>query len=167
MKSCFAPVIDKNARVLVLGSLPGEVSLDAQQYYAHPRNAFWMIMSSLFGFDASLPYEERLVLLQQQGVALWDVVAAAERQGSLDTAIKGASVQANDFAGLLTDYPRLNAIFLNGRSVQTLFDRHVRKKQCLPDQLAVHVMPSTSPANARMRPDEKLKHWALLKHFVS
>ena len=92
----FPPVVSRNSKVLILGSMPGEVSLKAEQYYAHPRNAFWPIMGELFGAGPSLPYQERLVALDNAGIALWDSLRACTRPGSLDSAIRDE--EANDFA---------------------------------------------------------------------
>lgn len=163
MKSSFLPVIDSRAKVLVLGSLPGDASLAAQEYYAFKQNAFWRIMEELFAIDISLAYELRLTELQKNRIALWDVIAKGERKGSLDTAIDNASLVANNFEDLLSQYPGIRFICLNGRSVETLFNRHVKKKQVIPSDVTIHVMPSTSPANARMRFEEKLERWKLLK----
>ncbi|VUD66657.1 hypothetical protein TDB9533_03651 [Thalassocella blandensis] len=166
MKSSFPPVINPSARVLVLGSLPGDASLAVQQYYAFKQNAFWRIMAELFGIDSQQPYPHRLAALQKKRLALWDVVARGEREGSLDIAIQHQSLVANDFTELLANYANINAICLNGKSVEALFKRHVLKKQKLPFNVDIHVLPSTSPANARMSFDEKLERWSLLKKLV-
>src|SRR4029077_16189116 len=93
----FPPIVSQQSKVLILGSMPGEASLKADQYYAHPRNAFWPIMGELFGAGPSLPYQERVALLQSTGVALWDSLQACVRPGSLDASITNEA--ANDFPG--------------------------------------------------------------------
>jgi len=157
----FPAVADKTARILILGSMPGRKSLDEQQYYAHPRNAFWPIIGELFGFDAQLPYIERLELLKRNHVALWDVAQHCIRPGSLDTAIRDA--QANDFAAFLSTHPQIRAIFFNGRKAEELFRRLVLPG--LADEQASierHTLPSTSPAHAGMRFAGKLDAWRIV-----
>ena len=92
----FPPIENRNARVLILGSMPGKASLDAGQYYAHPRNTFWPIMAALTGVDAAMPYAKRARALQDSGIALWDVLACCTRNGSLDSEINIATEVAND-----------------------------------------------------------------------
>ena len=112
-KRSFPPVADARARLLVLGSLPGDRSLAEQRYYAHPQNQFWRLIGPAIGRDlAALDYEARLLALQDAGVALWDVMASAERPGSTDAAI--LSPQANDLTGLIATLPNLRAIAFNG-----------------------------------------------------
>ena len=108
----FAPSAGNDARVLILGSMPGEESLRQQQYYAHPRNAFWRIMAALFEFSPELPYEDRLVCLKRVRVALWDSLAGCEREGSLDSRIR--EPEPNDIAGLLHRCPAIHSVFCNG-----------------------------------------------------
>ena len=154
---CFLPVADPaTARVLVLGSMPGVASLAAGQYYAHPRNQFWPIMGALFGADPALPYERRLTLLTQAGIALWDVLASCERQGSLDAAIDVRSAQANDFAAFLDAHPLITRVCFNGALAATRFQRDV-----MPHVRALHMtrLPSTSPAHAGMSAADKLAAW--------
>ena len=155
----FAPAVRADARVLVLGSMPGQASLDAAQYYAHPRNAFWPIMGALFGAGPELPYAERLATLNAAGVALWDVIAACARSGSLDSAIEPASIEPNDFAGLFRACPRIGHVFFNGATAETAFRRHVRSRIALPPGLAFSRLPSTSPAHAARGFDAKLATW--------
>nr|HRM71210.1 DNA-deoxyinosine glycosylase [Thauera phenylacetica] len=124
----FAPQFRADARVLVLGSMPGTASLAAAQYYAHPRNAFWPIMGALFGAGPELPYAQRLERLASAGVALWDVIGRCERAGSLDSAIAPASIEANDFAGLFAACPGIDHVFFNGAAAEAAFRRHVRSR---------------------------------------
>ena len=160
---CFAPAVRADARVLVLGSMPGQASLDAAQYYAHPRNAFWPIMGALFGAWPELPYAERLAQLNAAGVALWDVIAACERSGSLDSAIAPGSIEPNDFAGLFRSCPQITHVFFNGTTAETAFRRHVRGRVALPPGLAFTRLPSTSPAHAARGFDAKLAAWQAVR----
>jgi hypoxanthine-DNA glycosylase len=149
----FAPVADVGARLLVLGSFPSVASLAAGQYYAHPRNQFWTILSALWGVDLrAMPYGLRLIELRERGLALWDVYAACRRQGSLDSAIELA--QANDLAGLVATLPALRGIAHNGgESARSI---GITRALGLP----VIRLPSTSPANASWTYERKRQAWA-------
>ncbi len=148
------------AQVLVLGSLPGVASLTAHEYYAHPRNAFWRIMAELCDFDVTLAYSRRAALLVGHGIAVWDVLAAGERPGSLDANILRRSEHANDIAALLQRHPRLALIAFNGVTAASLFARHIGR-QALPAAVALRLvtLPSTSPAHAGMSYARKLASW--------
>ena len=157
----FPPIADAHARVLILGSLPGQVSLQQQQYYAQPHNAFWKIMGRLFGAGPELPYAERAQRLVQNGIALWDVCAAAQRPGSLDAAIVHSSVVPNDFAAFIESHPSVGLICFNGGKAADLYRRLVLPG--LPANLRpIHyaTLPATSPAHAAMPFEEKLTRWA-------
>ena len=121
----FPPVSRADARVLILGSLPGQASLAARQYYAQPRNAFWPLMGRLFGAGVELAYEDRLRRLTESGVALWDVCASARRPGSLDAKIEALTVAPNDFAGFFQAHRGIGLICFNGAAAERLFERHV------------------------------------------
>lgn len=153
----FAPVVSVHARVLVLGSMPGVASLDADRYYAHPRNLFWPIVGTLFGFDPALPYDARLTRLTACGVALWDVAGECVRPGSLDARIEAGSVVANDIVGLLARYRGITRIRFNGAAAETLFRRHVLPT--LGSAPGLQRLPSTSPAYAAMGFEAKLAAW--------
>lgn len=162
----FLPVASEGARALVLGSMPGEVSLREGQYYAHPRNAFWPIMGHLFGAGPELPYCQRLQRLQSSGVALWDVLRSGIRPGSLDSDIDTSSVAANDFDNFFRQYSGIRWVFFNGGKAEQLFLRHVLPG-LEPGRLTCTRLPSTSPAHAAMRFEEKLQRWALVQQVIA
>lgn len=143
--------------MLILGSLPGEESLRQGQYYAHRANRFWWIMGELVGAAPDLPYATRLERLIEHRIALWDVCAAAIRPGSLDANIHAPSVEANDFAGFLAAHRALRLICFNGVAAANLFRRLVSVS--LPAAIRCERLPSTSPAHAAMRPEQKLAAW--------
>lgn len=150
--SGLAPVLDHHTRILILGSFPGAASLQAQQYYAHPRNQFWRLLSAVLGDDlAALPYEKRLQALLTHRIGLWDVIALCEREGSLDSAIRRA--QANDFAALRQQCPQLVRICFNGKTSGKFEEQFARAGF---DTL---VLPSSSPANAQASFEQKLAVW--------
>ena len=158
----FLPVSDAAAKVLILGSMPGNKSLQQNQYYAHPSNVFWKIMGELVGATPDLTYEERLRILTLSGVALWDVLASCERKTSLDSHIKNES--ANDFASFFTSHPHITRIFFNGSKSEQCFNKFVQGKQRLP-LLQLRRLPSTSPAHAGMRYEDKLLAWRAITDF--
>ena len=146
------PIAGRGARLLVLGSFPGVASLEAQQYYAHPRNHFWPILSALWGVELMpMTYRARVIELERRGLALWDVYAACRREGSLDTAIEDAA--PNDLAALVARLPSLRVIAHNGGESA----RAMRLTRALG--LPVHRLPSTSPANASWSFERKLAAW--------
>ena len=153
----LAPQARPNARILILGSMPGAVSLAQQQYYAHPRNAFWPIMAQLAGFSVDLPYAERIRALNSAGVALWDVIASCQRSGSLDSAIRHE--QLNDFQRFFASQPKLKAIGFNGAKAWQSFKRQLLRLDVLPSDIALLRLPSTSPANASWSFEQKLAAW--------
>jgi double-stranded uracil-DNA glycosylase len=157
---CFPPVARRDARTIILGSLPGRKSLEMQQYYAHPQNAFWKIIAQIFPTDWPLPYARRVQALTANKVALWDVLAQAERPGSLDSSIVHATAQANDFADFYRSHPRIRRVLFNGAKAQELYRRFVVPR--LPQEFSVleyRCMPSTSPAHAGMTFAKKLEKW--------
>ncbi|ROT97542.1 DNA-deoxyinosine glycosylase [Altererythrobacter sp. FM1] len=160
-KSAFAPVADPQARVLILGSLPGEASLAARQYYAHPQNRFWHLIGGVTGIDlVALDYEARLAAVQAAGIALWDTVASARRNGSLDSAIRHA--EHAPLADLVARLPQLRAVAFNGRKAST-----IGRPQLAGTQLALIDLPSSSPAYAAMPLAEKERLWGKLGEFLT
>lgn len=149
----FPPVIDSDIRILILGSFPGEASLAAQQYYAHPRNQFWRLLSAVLAEDlVTLPYEQRLSRLLAHQIGLWDVLAACAREGSLDTAIRQA--RANEFAQLRQRCPKLLRVCFNGKASGRF------EAQFAEAGFDTLVLPSSSPANAQLSFEQKLTLWS-------
>jgi TDG/mug DNA glycosylase family protein len=157
----FDPISNSASRVLILGSMPGKASLRAGQYYAHPQNAFWKILGGLFGFDPELPYEKRVSYLRENGVALWDVMKSCVRETSLDSDIEETSIIANPFDAFLTTHSAIRTICFNGAKAESAWRKHVVPKLSELGDIAYHRLPSTSPANASIRYDDKVGAWTV------
>ena len=159
-KFSFPPVVAPDTRVLVLGSLPGERSLAAVQYYAHPHNRFWHLIGSAIGVDLKpLDYDGRLAALLEAKVGLWDTVASAHRAGSLDAAIRAA--EHNALADLAASLPELRAVGFNGQA-----SARIGMPQLAGTNLALIALPSSSPANASIPLAEKERLWSRLGEFL-
>ncbi len=162
MNNCksFKPSIDANSKVLILGSMPGVKSLEEQQYYAHPQNRFWKVLGRICNTDnlQELAYSQKLTILLQNGIALWDTIESCKREGSLDSDIQNEI--PNDIKNLLKKYPNIKTICLNGNKSYSAF------KKYFPDLLQkynCYKMPSTSPANARYSLDMLVQEWSVIK----
>ena len=162
----FEPVIGHQPRIVILGSMPGVASLEAVQYYAHPRNAFWPIMGELFGIDPAADYSSRIDQIKTLPIILWDSLKACHRPGSLDSSIDDETAEANDFPWLLEQHPEIKAIFCNGATSEKYFRKLALP--LLPATLNFELirMPSTSPANAGMSFEQKLEAWRRLLDFI-
>lgn len=159
-KRSFPPVVDRRTRLLVLGSLPGERSLRAAQYYAHPQNQFWRLMDAVVDADLpNLPYAERLAALLGSAVGLWDVVASAERIGSLDSRIKAPAY--NDLARLVADLPSLRIVAFNGAKAAS-----IGRKTLDPSRYRLITLPSSSAAYV-LPFAEKLRSWSTLRLLLN
>ena len=152
----FPPIARPDARILILGSLPGERSIREQQYYAHPQNAFWRIMAALYDFDGE--YKERTAQLCERRIALWDVLHSSVRPGSMDADIRTATARPNDFAGFFTRHADIELIAFNGRKAEQLFQRFVDQREVAAG-IRRASLPSTSPAYASMPFSGKLAAW--------
>ena len=156
----FAPIADAKARVLILGSMPGKKSLAERQYYAHAQNLFWRILGEITGAAPSLPYAARVRALKFCGIALWDVLAACAREGSLDSAIDDATISVNDFASFYRSHPRIAHVFFNGAKAEACYRKHVLPALGdVPAQPSYQRLPSTSPANASTSRAHKQRVW--------
>lgn len=168
MVTSFPPIISPTSTALILGSMPGEMSLRRQQYYAHPRNHFWPIMEDLVGVPARAPYLERVERLAETGVALWDSLKACVRPGSLDTSIVPDTEEPNDFLSLLEAHPAIRAICFNGKKSEQVFRKHVLP--ALPAAVIARLdligLPSTSPANAGYTYQQKLARWRVILEYL-
>jgi double-stranded uracil-DNA glycosylase len=159
-KRSFPPIVGAQARVLVLGTLPGEESLRRGEYYAHPRNLFWPIIFALFGEPLALNYPERLAFLAAHRIAVWDVCEVGERERSADTTIRLERPNAID--RLLDQHPLIRAVAFNGTTARRLYHRHFSRREAL----SYLALPSTSPAHATIDFPAKLARWTVLREIL-
>lgn len=136
------PIIGKNARVVILGSLPGDESIRRQEYYGYPRNMFWDVMSGILGEKAPVLYSEKVEYLKRHGIALWDVLHAAERDGSLDSNIRNE--EFNDIAKLIADNPSIEVIVTNGGKAEKSFRKYLRKNPSISDKRICYCTSTSS-----------------------
>lgn len=152
-KIAFAPVINETSRVLFLGTMPGEESLRRQQYYGHPSNQFWKILYALYQEPLSSDYRERVAFVLSKGLAIWDVLQSCEGKGSLDSCIKNEI--PNDFSGFYKNHPAIQTVCFTSKKAEDFYRKYVG----FDKQHTFLVLPSPSPANARMRLAEKTEKW--------
>ena len=164
----FPPLLCDQPKILVLGSMPGRRSLEMHQYYGHPQNHFWRIMGKLCNAGLEIPYQKRIVALQNAGIALWDVLQVCDRDGSLDGNILKESEIANDLSGLLSDFPTIRVVGFNGGKAWLTFRRLILPTlgSGITEHLALYPLPSTSPANARMKFEDKLNLWRVIEKYI-
>lgn len=158
--SSFPPIIKKDSKILILGSIPGIRSLEMQQYYAHPQNKFWKIICEIFNEEFTTNYQQRIEILEKHHIALWDVIDTCERKGSLDSEIRNE--EANKIEELLQNFPNIKAIFCNGQKSHKNLQKILGKKFRLP----IIVLPSTSPAYAGLKYEEKLLSWQEIQNHI-
>jgi hypoxanthine-DNA glycosylase len=161
--SCFSPIVADDARVLILGSMPGVPSLKAQEYYAHKPNMFWRIMGALFEMPVAT-YAQKTALIKRNRLALWDVLKECSRKGSSDSNIRNA--ERTDFAAFLKKHPKITHIVFNGKKAEHEFVRHVLPRLKNADRLVLQQLPSTSPLHASASFEEKLKAWGCILEFL-
>ena len=161
----FAPITKPDATILILGSMPGQKSLEEHQYYAHPRNNFWPILFELFNASESLNYKQRKQLLYDNKIAIWDVLKSCYRQGSLDSDIDLSTIEANDFRPFFNKHSKIKNVFFNGTKAEQLYKKEVLKNLSSNQNLKYQKLPSTSPAHAAMTMQQKLLVWKIIKDF--
>lgn len=162
----FPPVASSEARVLILGSMPGQKSLEENQYYAHPRNSFWPILCKLLNADKDLNYQQRKQLLIDNKIALWDVLKSCYRKGSLDSNIDHETIEANDFKTFFKKHKQIKTVFFNGGAAEKLFRKYVLK-ELKETGLNFYRLPSTSPAHATLSEKEKQTKWKSIINCIN
>jgi double-stranded uracil-DNA glycosylase len=156
----FRPIATADSKILILGSMPGVQSLQKNQYYGHPRNAFWPIMAALFNELDTTDYETKKRLLEQRGIAVWDVIQNCIRKGSLDAHIQKDSVKPNNFHCFFNEHPSITTVFFNGATAEKLFNNFVLPSLELSINRHAYIrLPSTSPAYAGLSLNEKIRIW--------
>lgn len=165
----FAPIVSASAKILILGSMPSPASLAKQQYYGHPRNAFWPVMGELIGAGPELTYQRRRQILIAHRIAVWDVLQRCVRPGSADANIDMNTIEVNDFTEFFNRHRKIATVFFNGAAAANVF-----RKRVLPTfgqhfgYLQYRRLPSTSPAHAGMTLQQKIKAWeAILEAVVN
>lgn len=157
----LSPVIDRHAKALILGSVPGKESLEKQQYYANSRNSFWKIIFSLYDFNVEESYNKRIDFIQEKNIALWDVIKVCDREGSLDSNIKNE--KPNDFVSLFKEYPNIEFVLFNGTKAYEVFRKQVGFN--ISDKIIFKKLTSTSPANT-ISIERKIMEWKIIKDYL-
>ena len=154
MLKSFKPIINKDSKILILGSMPGIKSLEAAEYYAHPNNRFWKIMAVICKHPnlEKSDYKTKTEILLKNNIALWDVIKSCEREGSLDSNIQ--KVMPNNISKLLKEYKNIEKICCNGATSYSLFKKHFKNTES-----KIYALPSTSPANAKYSFEKLLEEW--------
>lgn len=165
MSTCksFAPIVDEHSIILILGSMPGIKSLEQQEYYAHPQNRFWRLLALLLQEDVPQDYSAKQALLHKHHIALWDTLGYCERVGSLDNNIKNEA--PNAVAELAGELPHLQAVVCNGGKAGAAFKKYFAKK--MSERVQIFYLPSTSPANARLRLEDLAEQWQVILQFLA
>lgn len=153
MKKAFPPLINSESKILILGTMPGEKSLELQEYYGNRGNQFWKLLFTMFGRELSHDYEEKKHLLLEHNIAVWDVLEYCERHGSLDSNIKNE--KPNDFESFYKTYPSIRYVFFSSKNAAAYYDKYVGKRE----DIVYETLPSPSGANATMPFLQKLEEW--------
>ncbi len=155
-KKSFLPLVNSTTEILILGSLPGDKSLAENEYYAHPQNRFWKVITNLFNAPEQTNYTEKIDLLLKNNIGLWDVCAEASRPGSMDLAIQNEV--PNPIDELLQTFPTITQIIFNGQKAYSLYLKHFNKRE----DIMYRCLPSTRPANAKSNLENLIQHWRII-----
>lgn len=156
MITSFKPIINKNCKILILGTMPSVKSLEKQQYYGNKQNHFWKVIYGLFNEDVETDYEKRKTFLLNHYIAVWDVLMGCDRDGSSDSKI--INPIPNDFENFFIQYPNIKSIYFNGSKSEELFKKLIKEKTNIKEELSFFRLPSTSPANA-INFTDKFEQW--------
>lgn len=156
MLRSFKPFADSNSKILILGTMPGPMALEKKEYYGFTGNHFWKILFHLFNISKPLSYSEKIALIKEKRIALWDVFKSCERAGALDSAIRHA--EHNNIPGLLKKFPNIKYIFTDSKIAEKVYRKEFMPKIALP----FANLPSPSPANAMISLEKKIKSWKVI-----
>lgn len=156
MKKAFPPLVNQNSKIVILGTMPGEKSLELQEYYGNRGNSFWKILFTLFDIPLSQDYSEKKQLLIDNNIALWDVLEFCERTGSLDSNIKNE--KPNDFDSFYKKYPDIKHVFFSSKNASNYYDKYVGRR----NDIQYTILPSPSGANASKSFMQKLEEWEVI-----
>jgi hypoxanthine-DNA glycosylase len=159
MTKGLPPVIEQNSQILIIGSFPSELSLKKKEYYGNPANQFWEIIYSIFESEPKNSYPTKITFLKEHAIALWDVIYSCKRVGSSDSKIN--NIQVNDFSSLLRNYHELRCICFNGTKAYTTF-----KQRVVSSSIVLKLLPSSSPANAKIPLELKTSQWAAIVCYL-
>ena len=160
MKTALLPFIDNHSTILILGTMPGEESLRLQQYYGNRGNRFWKLLFTVFDEPFTTDYTKRIELLQSKNIAIWDVLAYCERDGSLDSKIKNEI--PNNFEVFFSTYPKIKTVFFSSKNAAKFYEKYAIRQS----GIHYHILPSPSGANATKSFDQKLEEWKILNNFI-
>jgi TDG/mug DNA glycosylase family protein len=164
----FPPIAAKNAKILILGSVPGVASLEKQEYYAHPRNSFWNIIAQLTDSPPLENYQQKKAILIDNQMALWDVLKHCQREGSLDSSIQSQSIVTNDFESFFNAHPLIRFVLFNGSKAEKEYNKRVLSVLSSKfDHLTYYRLPSTSPAMAQLSQPQKFQQWQTVMNQIN
>lgn len=154
MKNAFPPFVNHDSKILILGTMPGEKSLQLQEYYGNRGNQFWRLLFTMLDLPVSHEYRDKLQLLEDYRIAVWDVLESCEREGSLDSNIKNEC--PNDFKSFYASYPKIKHVLFSSKNAAAYYDKYVGRR----NDISYHTLPSPSGANATKSFQQKLEEWS-------